>query len=424
MRECGTYGSVKGKRLSLHDYKILKGDVEFVYSAVVMDMDRFLLNRSSMTIPSDGLVEALEARIATKNTVLQDRDARLGKNRIRISSYLENISLPELFDFDMNMFFRDPELAMEIALRSKIFWLDNSHDDQNADLTMAATAGMYFDMTLFGLGVTHTTQGVPEFMPHPIANKADISLIGTFDFHTTGEMPNLLRQYDSLREISSKRYDNKIKVMFPSFHRGPLDIYIQMRGYYSFIEDILENPQFTRDFLSHIVNERIRWNIERALFLGEELPARNTFIADDWVNMPFITPCMFDDFIIPAYKKIQDAEGKVNGFHTCGVMGLLAGRLLQVFPDIGTLDVSGWNDFSALDAMIDPSVSFGLNFINTFVLVSLVEEHRKMLENIYRIARHRKISLCAQAIVRVHDTFDETIARMNRFIDLAHDMLR
>lgn len=389
-----------------------------------MDMGRFVLNRSAMTIPSDGLVEALESRIESKGSVLRDRDTRLGKNRVRIGSYLENISLPELFDFDMNMFFRDPELAMEIALRSKIFWLDNTHDDQNADLTVAATAGMYFDMTLFGLGVRHSSQGVPEFMPHPIAKKADISLIGPFDFHTTGEMPNLLRQYDSLREISNKRYDNKIKVLFPSFQRGPLDIYIQMRGYYCFIEDILESPQFAHDFLSHIVNERIRWNVERAVFLDEELPAGNTFIADDWVNMPFITPRMFDDFIIPAYKKIQDAEGKVNGFHTCGVMGLLAGRLLEVFPDIRTLEVSGWNDFSALDAMIDPSVSFALNFINTFVLVSPVEEHRKMLENINRIARHRKISLCAQAIVRVYGTFDETIERMNRFIDLAHDMLR
>ena len=367
-----------------------------------MDMDRFVMNRSAMTIPSDGLVDALEARIASKNAVLLDSDARLGKNRVRIGSYLENISLPELFDFDMNILFSDPELSMEIALRSKIFWLDNSHDDQNADLVVAATAGMYFDMTLFGLGVRHTSQGVPEFMPHPIAKKADISLIGAFDFHTTGEMPNLLRQYDLLREISNKRYDNKIKVLFPSFQRGPLDIYIQMRGYYGFIEDILENPQFARDFLSYIVNGRIRWNVERAVFLGEEFPAGNTFIADDWVNMPFITPWMFDDFIIPAYKKIQDAEGKVNGFHTCGVMGLLAGRLLQVFPDIRTLEVSGWNDFSAMDAMIDPGVSFALNFINTFVLVSPVEEYRKMLENINRIARHRKISLCAQAMVQGH----------------------
>lgn len=381
------------------------------------------LNRNAMSIPVHKLVDALEERIAAKKTVLGERDRKFGEDRVRIGSYLENISIPELFGVDMNNIYKDPELAMEIGLRSKIFWLDNTHDDWCCEIDILASTGYYFDMTLFGIRLRHSVEGVPEFMPHPIASNADLSLIKPFDFYTTGEMPEIIRLYEKLKEISHTLYSDKVKVNFPCFDRGPLDIYIQMRGYNNFVEDTAENPQFVHDFLSYIIHERIRWNSQRARFLGELFPKESTFLADDWINIPYITPKMFEEYIVPEYKLIQDMEGKVTGFHTCGRMIPIVGSLLELFPSIKILEVSGWNDFQQLDAIVDPGISFILNFINTFVLISSEEEHERMLTTIARIAKHRKITLCAQAIVRVHDTFDETIAKMNRFIDLVHEKL-
>jgi len=384
----------------------------------------YLLDRQAMSVPTEKLVNVLEERIAEKKTVLEERNNKFGANRVKIGSYLENICLPELFEFDMNDVFRNPELAMEIALRSSIFWLDNTHDDWCCEINIPANTGIYFDMTLFGLEIKHSAQGFPQFMPHPIARNADLSLIKPFVFRETGDMPNLIGQYEKLKEISHTLYNDKINVLFPLFHRGPLDIYIQMRGYERFIDDTVENPQFVHDFLSYIVHERIRWNDERAKFLEEKFPPDNTVIADDWINIPFISPHLFEEYIVPKYKIIQEMEGKVTGFHTCGVMIPIAERLLEVFPNIKTLDVSGWNDFEQLDAIVDSDIDFCLNFINSFVLTSPEEEHRKVLTTIARIAKHRKLSLCVQAIVRMSDTtFDETIARMNQFIDLAHNML-
>ena len=37
---------------------------------------------------------------------------------------MENIPLSGLFGFDMNDFYKDSALAMDIELRSKLFWLD------------------------------------------------------------------------------------------------------------------------------------------------------------------------------------------------------------------------------------------------------------------------------------------------------------
>ena len=48
---------------------------------------------------------------------------------------------------------------------------------------------------------------------------------------------------------------------FPTFNRGPLDINVQLRGYEGFI--------------------------------------------DDWVNVPFISPALFRDFVLPLYHRLK-----------------------------------------------------------------------------------------------------------------------
>ena len=130
-----------------------------------------MLDRRAMSIPSDRLPEALEERIHRKQAVLEERQKTFG-DRIYIHSYMENIGWPELFGYDMNRVFSDAAFAMEMELRQRIFWADNSLDDALPGLWMQATVGMYYDITLFGEVVTHTPQGVPLFGRHPIADTA------------------------------------------------------------------------------------------------------------------------------------------------------------------------------------------------------------------------------------------------------------
>jgi len=378
------------------------------------------LRNDAMAIPADRLLSALEERIARKRAVLEERDRTLGKDRIHISSYMENIGWPELFDYDMNRFYADPAFAFETDLRQRIFWLDNSLDDDVPGLGMGATVGMYFDITLFGQEVTHTRIGVPEFGHHPIADRPDLSLIPPVDFRTSGRMPVLLRRYETLRQISETRYGNKITIGFPEFGRGPLDVLVQLRGYESFVADTAERPQFVHDFLSRIVAERVRWNRERRRYLGIPEPAEpTTRIDDDWVNVPFISPAIFREFVLPAYRQIAASEGKVVGFHTCGILAPLARDLIEVFPGIQTLDISPWNDFEQLDAMLDPKIGFWLPIKNTVVLTGTPAQHRELLERVARVGRRRKVGTCAAAIVRLHDTYEENLSRMNAFIRLA-----
>ena len=379
------------------------------------------LNRSALSIPRERLAAELAQRIEWKKKILQERDGTWGKDRVIINSYMENIGWPELLRFDTNRCYADSATQYEIDLRVKIFWLDNSIDDGVPGLDLNCTVGMYFDMTLFGLDITHTPQGVPQFGPHLLARTPSLTVFRPHDFRTTGAMPALLRQHQGLRELA-KTSQPELHVGFPLFHRGPLDLYIQMRTYEGFAEDTMERPEFLHQALNYLMEERARWNRERAAYLGET-PAATTFMADDWVYVPFISPAMFREFVLPAYRRSQALEGPITGFHTCGSFVPFVDDLLREFPAIRSLDVSGWNDLAALHARVPQDISFSIAFINTFVLTASEQEHRERLELIRRVAKERKVSICAQAMVRLHDTYEEDLGRMNRFIELAREVL-
>jgi hypothetical protein len=381
------------------------------------------LNRDAMTLPTERLVAALRDRITAKQSLVAERDRRDGKDRINVGSYMENLGWPDLFGYDMNRFLSDPEFMLETELRQRIFWADNSDDDWVPNLQINATVGMYYDITMFGQKVWHEPSGVPQFAAHPIQDQPDLSLIPALDFHSSGVMPDLLRQHAALLQLNRERYGGALVIGFPGFGRGPLDVAIQLRGYENFVQDTMERPEFVHALLTRIVEERAAWNRARRRYLGESEPTDpQTGVDDDWVNIPLLSPQIIRDFALPAYRKIVGLEGRIVHFHTCGRLEAVVVDLLKAFQGITWLDVSGWNDFELLDDLVDPKLSFGINFKNTFVLTGTPAQQRAVLERIAQVRKRRYVFVCAQAIVKLHPTYEENLARMNAFIALARQV--
>ncbi len=305
------------------------------------------MKTDAMTLPRAALLDVLHNRITARRAEIAKRDAEFGTGRVRVTSYMENIGWPELFGYDMNRFFTDPAFAIEQRLRQMIFWTDNVADDTQPSLALPADVGMYFDLTLFGQRIVHTPLGVPEFSPHPLAESLALDTVGAFDFARTGIMPLLIANYHRMREIIADAYDNRLTVTFPCFHRGPLDIFVQLRGYENFLEDVAERPEVVHAFLRYFTDARLRYARARQAFLGDDALPPTTFVADDWVNIPFIRPDMFHEFVVPAYRRIREQEGPVRSFHTCGNFEAVVADLHAVFPEMHCLEVSGWNDVRA-----------------------------------------------------------------------------
>lgn len=380
-----------------------------------------MINKRAMQVPRERLLDEIKEANQRKQEILAKRNQEFGSSRPLIGSYLENIALPDLFGFNANDYYHDAQLAMDVDLRYKLFWLDNSHDDGLASLSVGA-GSMYYDMTLFGLVIDYQMDGVPIFRRHALADNPDISKLSPFDFFETGEMPMVHKRYRELKRISEEMYGGEIDVQFPAFRRGPLDIYIQLREYEGFLDDCAENPEYAHRLLDYIVDARIRFNNLATEFLGSPPPGIPT-MDDDWINVPFISPAIFQEFAAPAYRKIQNAEGPIVRFHTCGVFGSVISELVDVFDRLDNIDVSGWNDDVELDQNVRNDIAFNIAYINTFVLLSSPEEHRERLEGAKQVAKNRKISINAQAIVKILNKIDDSILAMNRFIDLARTIM-
>ena len=346
-----------------------------------------IMNDAAFHLPKRELLAELERRIAAKTAEQAERDERFGSARIRIGSYMENIGWPELFGFTMQRYFDDADFSIEQYLRQQIFWADNVPDDTIPGRQIMADTGMYWDITLFGQRIVHSAIGVPEFLPHPLQQSGDLRTLGHFDFYRTGEMPRLLAKYQRMQEIAHDDYAGKLEITFPAFHRGPLDIYVQLRGYAQFLDDVTERPRELAAGLTFLADERLRFARERQQFLHEAALPPTTFVADDWVNLPFISPAIFREFVVPVYARIRANEGPVTGFHTCGNMLAVTPELLAVFPEMTGLDVSGWNDVRALDALLAPHIAFACGIINTISLGDARDERQAVLEAIREVAR-------------------------------------
>jgi len=381
------------------------------------------MDMTALTLPRSDLMAALMERRERKRAGQDALAARHGAASVRITSYMENIGWPELFGYEMRQVHDDAAFAAAQCLRELIFWADNVGDDTVPAATLQADVGWYWDITLFGMRIHHTPVGVPEFEPHAMQKGLDLSTLGHFDFYATGDMPRLIRKYESLLEISTQQYDGRLAVTFPTFNRGPLDIYVQLRGYEGFIDDCAERPAALRDALTFLVDERLRFAHERQRYLGEPGLPPTSFVADDWVNVPFISPAIFHDFVLPLYRRLQAEEGRVTGFHTCGNLEAVAADLIGAFPDIDMLDVSPWNSSAALDRILPSRVGFTSCILNTVTLGGSEDEQRTKLAPLRDVARRRKLQVVLQAIERIPDTYEETFRRLNSCIGLARAIL-
>jgi len=96
-----------------------------------------------------------------------------------------------------------------------------------------------------------------------------------------------------------------VQLLFPVANRGPLDLFVQMRGYDNFADDTMENPKGVRLFDAFLPRMRVRFNVERAAYLGEPLQKKSSYIAMIGSTRSFTSPQHFRDLmfaVLPRHR--------------------------------------------------------------------------------------------------------------------------
>ncbi len=369
-------------------------------------------DKANMTIDIDHLLN--EVKVAVESPVNQSHKD-ISNQELLVG--LENVAWTEIFGFDMNQYYQDPLLHLEIQLRQKLYYWEHFQDDRFMTEDISVSVGYYFEYTLFGMSVIHQPNGVPIIQNNSeFAKTRNLRLLKPHNFHTSGQMPQLLSLYEGVSKIC----DGRIPVGISSWMRGGLDIAIELLGYENFVQETVEHPQFIHDLMRIITDERIKWFEEYHWFLGSK-PCP-TMIADDWLNAPFITPDMFSEFVLPYYLKLESYHGGISYLHSCGNQAPFHHDLLKL-KTLGCFEINQWMNLEESLRNIPLEKFLHIQIKNVNVLLNTEEELIANVRNIVNSCRSRRYIIVADGLQRLHDNFNDDLLRIKNFIRLAREVL-
>lgn len=368
-------------------------------------------------ISADDITRQYEAVLERANSPANE--ARKSPTPPVVTIFMEGtIAWGALFGFDANDFYSDPALCTFEQFREKAYAFDNFDDDTVLGTGLEATVGWYTEYTTLGMSVGIEPRGVPIIQAdHPLSQTPDLSLVPEMDFRGGGDMPKLLAMYDRMGEIADGRWP----VSLWQWNRGPLDLAIQMRGYDNFIMDTMERPDFLRGLMQKITDARIAWYEGYAEYTGTRPGAAG--IGDDWLNVPFISPAIFDDFVLPYYMQLEEYHGKLWGVHSCGNQTPIQKSLLRL-KTLDGYECSAWTDLKQTVANIPPDKHIAVAVHN--VRDVLVCSDEWMVENLTFIRdtlQGRSYSIVANGLQKIHDDYDQDLASIRRWIATARRVL-
>jgi uroporphyrinogen-III decarboxylase len=325
----------------------------------------------------------------------------------------------ELFRIDISRYFSEPRYYFEKELEFLLWrWETFSDDQQPLEPVVNAWLGWYPEYTYVGIDVRWASNGAPVLQDdHPMRKSADMSLLDPVDFKTSGWMPRVLRWYQDLKEIAAGR----IRVAFEMpWWRGGLDLAIQLRGFEQFVMDCYERPAFVHELIAFLVEQRCRWHAAFTEHFGQSEGNRAgiapTFIGDDWINIPFITPEIFRDFVLPYYKKIETFHGGITGVHSCGNQVPVQKFLLEL-KTLPCFEVSPWSVLDASLENIPEDKILQISLSSTDVLMMDQIQIKHQLQEIADKCRGRSFNVGTSGlstIINDHDAFIEQVRLWTR----------
>jgi hypothetical protein len=366
--------------------------------------------RTHLTSEIDRLYEALQERVESP----ENQAKRNVKAPVVTVGLEDPIAWASLYGFDTNDYYADPYFSMAQQLRQKLFLLENFDDDTCYNTDVSASIGMYFEFTTLGLDLRYEPRGVPLIEEyHPLTREPNVSLIGEVDFRRSGQMPKLLAFYEEMVALSAGR----MKVHFPTWWRGPLDLAIQLRGYAQFVLDAREKPQFVHDLMQKITDQRIAWYEGYVAYCGTR--PEGGAIGDDWLNVPFISPALFEEFVLPCYLQLERYHGRIWGIHSCGNQTPLQKSLLKI-QTLQGFECSPWTDLEQTVQNLPPDQGIAVSLHNARdVLLSTPEKMAAQLEFIRDTCAGRNFSVHAGGLQKLHEDYQEDLNQIQVFLAVA-----
>ena len=263
---------------------------------------------------------------------LRDRGA------VPITVDLQNTYWVQLFPTDLGACYQDPAGYLRFHLQKRIEAFKLVPDDTPLDGIIPVYLFTPFETSLFGMPCEFVPDKDPAIDMNPVIHSpADLHILDEVDFFRSGMMPLAHRLYDGMREL----VDDRFRVVFAEWIRGPFGVALYARGYQHLLLDLAADPDFGQAVLTGVTRARQEWYRARAAYLDEPVPAGDLY--NDEVDAAVISPRHYRNHVLPHEQALAEFHGRVSYWHSCGNSGPMA-RDIAAMERIDLLDVSGWTD--------------------------------------------------------------------------------
>jgi len=147
-----------------------------------------------------------------------------------------------------------------------------------------------------------------------------------------------------------------------------------------------------------------------------------TDVADDWINVPFISPWMFEDFVLPRYLEIEAFHGGINSIHSCGDQTPVQKYLLQI-KSLPVLEVSPWTSLEQTLINVPSNKRLVIGLHPNDVLVASPVEMEQKLHYIVSLCQDRDYQIGTSGLTPISSDLSEFVERIRTWTHLASSAL-
>ena len=269
----------------------------------------------------------------------QDPEGPLHTMDIGLSTYAR------LLGFDIRRYYLDTAEQIRRSLEMRLWHFEHLDDE--------SPIGAGIGINPIGCVLEPSMLGVPcEYPPdlepwalhdHVIVEtEAELDALPMPDFRTSGAMPDAFRMYDEAQHLLERVGASHWHVGFPAPIRGILGLAQALRGpHENIVWDMIERPTFADKLMAWATEFRIWFAQERAKFLGEEIGLGH--IGNDEVTVPYVSPKVYERFMLPWEIKLSEFHGGLSCWHSCGTTTPLL-ELIRRIPNVHQFYTGPWTD--------------------------------------------------------------------------------
>ena len=341
------------------------------------------------------------------------------KDKMPYSFEIERVGYAQMLDFSLVKFYTDPIEFVMRQLEMNVFKFETfSEDCTPIAKSITYWPGVGYEMSLMGQAQYYSEEDAWTAREPIIKERVPLSEIEYPDFYESPMMKETNVFYDKMREVLSDDF----VLLYPQWCRSPWSMAYALRGYENLVYDYYEDPEWMLGFLNLLAEYRIRWSKQRAEYL--KVPLTTTNFYNDEVMAPAVSKEMYRDIILPSEKRISEAFGGINYWHSCGDTTPFMEDINSI-PNVTMVQISPWTDVWEATKVYDKNkiLEVAIHPLEDVMLPASPEKIDERIKEIKEATKEYKSVCRADGFMVMDGDVQGSIRKLQYWISRANEIL-